>query len=564
MKIEKYNIRVGRDIVKVNKDGKLSNTSFPKDIASDNMFIQKQDKKYLIKIESPFEKSIQDVYEKFEEIFNVIAEELYNAGDVIWIDSSYDEKVEANAYVSFSFDEEFLEEENKNAKEIYSRINSIFTSNREVIEKMIGKYKCKATGKRFDITICLDADSRLGVSDETLKLICTLCFISLESFDIIDKALLKRIDKKYHLKAAEAIENIFSSSSKNACKKEKNDALMKRAKQYMEESHNLRYAVRNHNRLVAASRVVLKDSIAQGVDYRILNESKNIVEHFKGNHREYIIEGNKTDRDNYIFPIITDDKYIAKQVMKAAGLCVPEAIILYKSMDETDIEERVKPYYNSKLVVKPRNTNYGTGITVFSKNADKKQIMNAIKYAFEFDDNILIEEYVKGMEYRFLVVDGKCVSIAHRRAASVVGDGKSTIQELMKEKGKESWHVLTGSPIKFEPPVEEYLKEQGLTYDSIVPKGKRVFVRKNSNCSSGGETIDYTDVIPARFKRIAEKATKAFDGKICGVDIIIDDLKSDKYAIIEINDNPGYSINEWPYEGKGEKVGVSILKLLGF
>ena len=73
-----------------------------------------------------------------------------------------------------------------------------------------------------------------------------------------------------------------------------------------------------------------------------------------------------------------------------------------------------------------------------------------------------------------------------------------------------------------------------------------------------------TQVMPSKFKRIAEKAAKAFNGKICGVDIIVNDLEKDEYSIIEINDNPGYSINEWPYEGKGEKVGTAILKMLGY
>ena len=111
-------------------------------------------------------------------------------------------------------------------------------------------------------------------------------------------------------------------------------------------------------------------------------------------------------------------------------------------------------------------------------------------------------------------------------------------------------------------PVTEYLKLQGLTFESVIPKGKRIFLRTNSNVSTGGESIDYTYTMPAKFKRIAEKASRAFDAKICGVDIIIEDFKKDNYSIIEINDNPGYSINEWPYEGEGEKIGLAVLDLL--
>ena len=75
--------------------------------------------------------------------------------------------------------------------------------------------------------------------------------------------------------------------------------------------------------------------------------------------------------------------------MQEHGLCVPKAILLEKDMEQSDKEALVEPFYNNPLVVKPRNTNYGTGITVFAKPASKKQISNAINYAFEFDNNVL-------------------------------------------------------------------------------------------------------------------------------------------------------------------------------
>jgi len=339
-------------------------------------------------------------------------------------------------------------------------------------------------------------------------------------------------------------------------------AILKLSNEYNEYAYNQRYCMQKHKKLVAESVAIIKDAIANGIDFEVLNENKSTVE-FRGHGNvEFVIEGNKTDRDNYIFPIITDDKYISKQEMKDAGLSVPEAILLDSDMDKQDIEELVSEYYNKKLVVKPRNTNYGTGITVFSKKATKAQILNAIDYAFKFDNNVLIEEYKKGMEYRFLVINGKVLSVCHRRIASVVGDGKSTIKELIQAKNKEPWHELTGTPVKMDQPVVEFLKLQELTYDSVIPANKRVFLRTNSNCSTGGESVDYTDIMPTKFKKIAEKAARVFDAKICGVDIIIDDMEKDEYSIIEINDNPGYSINEWPYEGRGEKIGVAILKLL--
>ena len=571
MKLEKYNISIKRDVLRLNKEGKLSRVSLPKTIGTNNKFIKETDEKYMIEVETPVSESLNDAYEKLEEIINVVTEELYNKEEIIWAHPDYeknDVKLAQKVSVKLSFDDEFLDEfykKNKTFKikrdKLYEKAKEYIEKNKEAIEKSYGSFKVRNSSSSITFYgISIDEENRYGVTKDQVYFLIALLFsvLDTEKDELFKK--LSKVDKKYNLKAEEAIKLY----KKNHLKVSNYDfnKLLKKSTKYMYDGYMQRYSIQNHDALVAESKVIIKDAIAQGVDYKILNEAKSIVEFYNKGKKEIVIEGNRTNRDCYIFENITNDKYISKQIMKEAGLVVPEAIILYKSMTKADIEELVKPFYNKKIVVKPRNTNYGIGITVFSENATKTQIMNAIEYAFRFDDNILIEQYCKGLEYRFLVINGKCLSVVHRRNASVIGDGKSTIRELIKMKNKEDWHALTGSPIKTDEPVVEYLKIQGLTYDSVIPEGKRITLRSNSNVSTGGESLVFTDIMPDKFKKIAEKASRAFDAKICGVDIIIEDMKKDKYAIIEINDNPGYSINEWPYEGKGEKIGVSILKLL--
>ena len=571
MKLEKYNISIKRDVLRLNKEGKLSRASLPKTIGTNNKFIKETDEKYMIEVETPVSESLNDAYEKLEEIINVVTEELYNKEELIWAHPNYeknDVKLAQKVSVKLSFDDEFLDEfykKNKTFKikrdKLYEKAKEYIEENKETIEKSYGSFKVRNSSSSITFYgISIDEENRYGVTKDQVYFLIALLFsvLDTEKDELFKK--LSKVDKKYNLKAEEAIKLY----KKNHLKVSDYDfnKLLKKSTKYMHDGYMQRYSIQNHEALVAESKVIIKDAIAQGVDYKILNEAKSIVEFYNKGKKEIVIEGNRTNRDCYIFENITNDKYISKQIMKEAGLVVPEAIILYKSMTKADIEELVKPFYNKKIVVKPRNTNYGIGITVFSENATKTQIMNAIDYAFRFDDNILIEQYCKGLEYRFLVINGKCLSVVHRRNASVIGDGKSTIRELIKMKNKEDWHALTGSPVKTDEPVVEYLKLQGLTYDSVIPEGKRITLRSNSNVSTGGESLVFTDIMPDRFKKIAEKASRAFDAKICGVDIIIEDMKKDKYAIIEINDNPGYSINEWPYEGKGEKIGVSILKLL--
>ena len=567
MEISKYKLNIEREFVRTDSKNKLVKNTFPKVFGdkAKNCFITADDENKKFKIRTPFCYNVEDTYEKLEEITNVVIEELYKLNQNIWPLNTYTsktDKIKLYTKINFSLNKDLIE---NSTEEAYIKIKNWVESNLEFVSNAIGDFKIKLTRDGIQIfNINVDYSSKCGIKKETLLFLIVVLFGGLEedlSSTVQEKIdFLKKVSKKYNLKTQNVIDQI--KETKLIKKDFKEDEINQIIKKYMDEGHNARYCLQNHKKLVSESVVIIKDAISRGIDYEILNESKSIVLFKNKNKSEFVIEGNKTNRDSYIFPIITDDKYIAKQIMKENGLNVPNAILLKKNMDSNDIELILKPFYNSKLVVKPRNTNYGTGITVFSKNATKSQILNAVKYAFNFDDNVLIEEYIKGMEYRFLVIDGKCLSVCHRRVASVVGDGKSTIKQLIEEKNKEPWHYLTATPVKMDEPVVEFLKLQGYDYDTILPENKRVFLRTNSNCSTGGESIDMTETMPEYFKQVAEKAAKSFNAKICGVDIIIEDLKKENYSIIEINDNPGYSINEWPYEGKGQKIGTAILKLL--
>lgn len=576
MKQEKFNISIEKEALRLNKNAKIANLKYPKVFGDKekNNFITTRENDTIFVLKTPVEKTILDAYSKLEEILNVVYVESYNSNELIWPFSNYENILVSNKVI-LSIDKDFYEEitqinENlpKLLQDAYKILKIEFNSKIKLIENVFGDCKLNVSKNNIEISnLKLDSSARTTITQDELYFLVTLVFSCLEETKTETLSELnKDLDKKsklYSLKASASIKNVISSikAKKTAIS---DDEKLEITKKYMQEGYDTRYNIARYPKLVSACAAIVKDAIELGINYTVLNENKSVIVFDYNGHKEYVIEGNKTDRDTYIFPIITDDKFIAKQVMQNAGLRVPNAILLDKTMDAEDIKSLASTFFGGPLVVKPRNTNYGTGITVFTKKVSKKQIMDAIAYAFKFDDNILIEEFAKGMEYRFLVVDGKCLSVAHRRTASVIGDGKSTIEELIDRKNEEPWHALTGSPLKKDEPVVDFLSLQNYTYESIIPEGKRVFLRTNSNCSTGGETLDMTQIMPAKFKKIAEKAANAFNGKICGVDIIVNDLDKDEYSIIEINDNPGYSINEWPYEGKGEKIGTAILKMLGY
>ena len=396
------------------------------------------------------------------------------------------------------------------------------------------------------------------------------------------KILIKEIneilktDKKYELGFEKNVKKVLKefkqgitlSTKVNKLVEEKGfiNGLMDLAKQYNEEAKESKYSVINLGKKMYASPAALvRDAILRGVDYRVLDhrENNSIIEFKKHGKKEYIVGATQTRKDNYIVHYLTNDKFESKEILQKNKLKTPKGIMISNKLSEEQLEDLYENYEEKAIVIKPRTTNGGVGITVFATPPTKSQFLKAVNYAFEFDNDVLIEQYVQGEEYRFLVVNGKCISVVTRRSAQVIGNGKDTIEKLIEKKNKEEWHVLLDTKLKIDSPLRTHLTKTGRTLEDIPKKGEVVKLRKNSNCSTGGESISLTDKVPERFKRIAEKAAKAFESYVCGVDILISDLDKDDYCILETNADPGYDINQWPYEGPDAHIGIEILKMLG-
>ena len=134
MKLEKYNISIKRDVLRLNKEGKLSRTSLPKTIGTNNKFIKETDEKYMIEVETPVSESLNDAYEKLEEIINVVTEELYNKEEVIWAHPDYeknDVKLAQKVSVKLSFDDEFLDEFYKKNKTFKIKRDKLYEKAKE-------------------------------------------------------------------------------------------------------------------------------------------------------------------------------------------------------------------------------------------------------------------------------------------------------------------------------------------------------------------------------------------------------------------------------------------------
>lgn len=593
--------------------GKVSKYKYTNFLKSKNNFIFNSLDNEKIIVKSPMCSGFNECYNKFEEIVNVFTMALHEKG-LLRIPFYGGNKLDSDLEVCFIADKEFLKAIKIDID--YKKFVTELQNKKWVLMQIL--YGISFRYDEFNESVCsiledfdvedlikisfnnglvkisfryADLFDKCGIKKCDLAVIVCFLFACLLKSDTDSRVYNKiqdifsadcrkavknklrqlvEIDDKYDFgaqkelnKLLELLESKKITNQKDNCYKDKT-FILELAKQYYQDSFSTRYVIKQFPKLDGSEVALIKDALSEGIDFNVIDEVKSFVEFKNGNHTEEIILATMTNRDSYILAYITDDKQFAKNILLKNNLRVPEGILLNFDMSRFEIECEIEDFINKPAVIKPKSTNSGTGITIFSCPATKEEILNAVNYAFKFDSYVLVEEFIKGKEYRFLVIDDKCIGVVHRRSASVVGDGKSSFRELIDKKNQEPWHGLLENPVVMDKVAEDFLSRQGYTFESIPNKDERIFLRENSNCSTGGECIDMTDVMPQYFKKIAEKATKCFNAKIAGVDIMIDDLASEEYSIIEVNDNPGYSLNEWPYEGKGVKVGLYILKMLGF
>lgn len=339
------------------------------------------------------------------------------------------------------------------------------------------------------------------------------------------------------------------------------------AKKYKDLSYNKRFKLEGYEDLELSTQILMKESIKRGIKTELIDRSDNFISLTKDNKIEYVKQATKTSKDNYITILAMENKVVTKKILQINDIKVPDGSE-FDNMDDAISE--IDNFINKPIVIKPKSTNFGTGISIFPQGSNKEDIKRAFEIAFKYDNTVLVEEFISGKEYRFLVIGDKVVGILHRVPANVVGDGEKSIRQLVEIKNQ--------SPLRgkgYKTPLEKinldesaalFLKHRGLDFDYIPKKDETVYLRENSNISTGGDSIDYTDDIPQKFKDIAVRASKSIGANICGVDMMIDDYtnESSQYAIIELNFNPAIHIHSYPYIGKEREVAKEILEILDF
>ncbi len=321
--------------------------------------------------------------------------------------------------------------------------------------------------------------------------------------------------------------------------------------------------------LELSTQIMIEESLRRGIHVEIIDQKENLIRLEKEGKVEYIQQATKTSADSYIVVLLMENKQVTKLLLKEQKMNVPHGVVIHS---QEEALQAYNEFEGLEIVVKPNSTNFGQGVVILDENRKVEDFKKAVDYALALDSTVLIEEFFKGKEYRFLVIGDELAAVVHRVPANVVGDGKHTIEELVEIKNRNplrgKGYVTPLEKIQLGVVEEDFLLKQNLTEKSILDKDVTVYLRENSNVSTGGDTIDYTDEMHPGYKDIAIKAAKALNAKICGIDIILKDYKEapteDNYCIIELNFNPALHMHNFPFEGKNRRVEEKVLDLLGF
>ena len=276
------------------------------------------------------------------------------------------------------------------------------------------------------------------------------------------------------------------------------------------------------------------------------------------------IQATLTSETRQIATEIASDKRLTQRILEQLGLPVPRQTIVCEPQEAVEEAGQI----GFPVVIKPLDGNHGKAVAINLKTPE--QVTEAYDKARSWGPYVIVESYQTGNDYRILVIDGRVAAVAQRVPGHVVGDGRSTIAELIEEVNRDPrrgiGHEKVLTRVEVDDQARRLLDEAGLTLGSVPPEGKVFYLRATGNLSTGGTAIDMTDVIHEDNRTMAERAVKAVGLDVAGVDFVSPDI-SRSYrevggAIVEINAAPGFRMHLAPTEGRPRDVAGPVIDML--
>ncbi|WP_322629464.1 cyanophycin synthetase [Halothiobacillus sp.] len=312
-------------------------------------------------------------------------------------------------------------------------------------------------------------------------------------------------------------------------------------------------------RLGPSTGSIVQTAVARGIPFRRLT-SGSLVQLGWG-RKQHRIQAAEIDRTSAIGESIAQDKQLTKALLRAAGIPVPTGRIVSSAADAWVAAQEI----GLPVVVKPRDGNQGRGVVVNISN--EEQLHRAYASAREESRDVMVERFMPGFDFRVLVVGNQVVAAARRDPPMVIGDGVSTVAQLVDQvnadprRGGGHAHALTR--IRLDDIATVTLEAQGYHLDFVPDIGVQVVLRNNGNLSTGGSATDVTDDLHPDLAARAVDAARMIGLDVCGVDLVCENvnqsLEDQHGGIVELNAAPGLRMHLQPSYGKPRAVGEAII-----
>jgi len=312
-------------------------------------------------------------------------------------------------------------------------------------------------------------------------------------------------------------------------------------------------------RLGPSTGAIVTAAIKRGIPFRRLTDGSMVQ--FGWGSRQQRIQAAETSNTSAIAEAIAQDKELTKMLLHAAGVPVPNGRVVETVEDAWAAAQEIA----APVVIKPRDGNQGKGVAV--NISTQAQVSAAFHAAVKISDEIIVERYLPGHDYRLLVIGKNLVAAARRDPPQVIGDGVHTIGQLVAKVNSDplrgDGHATSLTKIRFDDIALATLAKQHYDAESIPPQGARIVLRNNANLSTGGTATDVTDDVHPELAARAIAAAQMVGLDICGVDIVCNSvhkpLEEQEGGIVEVNAAPGLRMHLSPSYGKGRAVGDAII-----
>ncbi|MVN21360.1 cyanophycin synthetase [Mucilaginibacter arboris] len=320
--------------------------------------------------------------------------------------------------------------------------------------------------------------------------------------------------------------------------------------------------IREQTRLGPSTGSVVGEAIARDIPWIRLNNQSLVQLGYGKNQMR--IRATMTEKTSSIAVDLAGNKEETKRLLEEQAIPVAKGIAI-TSVDDVDLAIHKVGF---PLVFKPLDGNHGRGATINVKT--KEEAEAAFEHAARISRKVIVEKFISGYDFRVLVVDHKMVAAALRVPAHIIGDGIKTIRELIDlenqdpRRGYGHENVLT--EISIDRDSVDLLNKKGYTVETVPANGEIVYLKSTANLSTGGTSIDVTDMVHPENVFISERISRIIGLDICGIDIqaqnLTEPLTINGGVVLEVNAAPGFRMHLAPSEGLARNVAAPVIDML--